>query len=204
MLNKKLKINNPNRTWKLSDETRKRQSEAQKRRPPISDSTKLKIKLANSGKKQSKKTIQKRIQNNKITPEFLKKMSSIMKDQWKKGTLKSHKHSVAEREHMSSKMKGINAGDKNPMWKGGVTPINYKIRNSQEYKLWRISVFKRDKFTCIWCGYKTKGLKPADIHADHIKRFSDYPELRFAIDNGRTLCIPCHNTTETFGNKKQL
>mgnify|MGYP001572883935 CR=1 FL=1 len=85
----------------------------------------------------------------------------------------------------------------NPNWKGGITPENRRIRTSIEYKQWRMSVFKRDWFACILCGYKGK-----DIHADHIKKFSDYPELRLDISNGRTLCIPCHRKTDTWGHGK--
>lgn len=85
-------------------------------------------------------------------------------------------------------------GKYNPSWKGGITPINQKIRNSREYILWRTAVFMRDDYTCQKCG--DRGGK---LEADHIKPFALYPELRLAIDNGRTLCKSCHRQTETFG-----
>ncbi len=78
-------------------------------------------------------------------------------------------------------------GSKNHLWKGGVTTINEKIRKSIEYRLWREAVFSRDNFTCLECE-KRGGY----LHAHHFKPFALYPELRFAIDNGRTLCSNCH------------
>lgn len=78
-------------------------------------------------------------------------------------------------------------GKNHPHWKGGITPLNQKIKNGIEYRLWREAVYSRDNWTCQECG--TRGGR---LNAHHIKPFAKFPELRFAIDNGITLCIKCH------------
>ena|SRR3990167_2692827 len=107
------------------------------------------------------------------------------------GFQKGHNPSKKWYEMMKKRM-GKNA----PNWRGGKTKKNDKIRKSLEYKMWRTSVFTRDNFTCVWGG-KEHGSK---LEADHIKPFALYPELRFAIDNGRTLCKDCHKSTKTYLN----
>lgn len=100
---------------------------------------------------------------------------------------------------MSLKRKGIptgRTGDKCHFWKGGITPVNKKIRMSLETRIWREAVFKRDNWTCVLCN-----IKGGKLQSDHIKPFAKYPELRFAIDNGRALCIDCHKKTDTYGRK---
>ena len=118
-------------------------------------------------------------------------------DEWKKNMSESKKKKPT-RYWLGRKDKKGRKGADNHFWKGGVTPIHARIRNSKEYKLWRKAVHERDGHRCIWCGSKDK------IEADHIKPFSQYPELRFAIDNGRTLCKPCHMTTESYGGKSRV
>lgn len=107
-----------------------------------------------------------------------------------------HKRKISESHKREKHPLWGRRGDKSIRWKGGVTPINHIIRNSFEYKLWRESVFKRDNWTCRFCGQYGGYLE-----ADHIKPFALFPELRFAIDNGRTLCKECHKKTDTFGCK---
>lgn len=79
------------------------------------------------------------------------------------------------------------SGANNVNWKGGVTPENLRIRNSAEMKLWRKTIFERDNYTCVIC--KQYGGR---LSVDHIKPFSLYPELRFDLSNGRTVCWSCH------------
>lgn len=84
-------------------------------------------------------------------------------------------------------------GDRNPAWKGGVTSKDKLFRKTPEYKAWRVSVFERDDYTCQICG-----IRGGSLHADHIKPFAYYKELRLDIDNGRTLCVDCHKKTDTY------
>lgn len=100
-----------------------------------------------------------------------------------------------------SKMSEANRGKKSHFWRGGLTEENKILRNSLEYRNWRDAVYKRDNYTCVECGAKSKKGKAVILNADHIKPWSLYPVLRFQVSNGRTLCINCHKKTETFGLK---
>lgn len=111
------------------------------------------------------------------------------------------KHTKETIQKIKQNRAGKCCGNNNGSWKGGITPINKKIRHSLEYKLWRKAVFERDNYTCIWCGARSCKGKDVILQADHIKPFAYYPEVRFAIDNGRTLCMECHKKTDTYGFK---
>ena len=54
------------------------------------------------------------------------------------------------------------------------------------YKNWRTKVYKRDGYKCQVCGSRKR------TEAHHIKTWSRFPQLRFDINNGVTLCRICH------------
>jgi hypothetical protein len=111
-------------------------------------------------------------------------------------------NNVMAREDVRKKhLANVQRGENHPHWKGGVTPLYKQIRKSPAYIDWRTAVFARDDYTCQICGLAPGQGKRVDLQADHIKPFALYPELRFDIDNGRTLCIPCHRQTPTWGGK---
>jgi hypothetical protein len=60
-------------------------------------------------------------------------------------------------------------------------------RRSAEYKQWRRSVFERDNYTCRTCGKRG-----VCINAHHIKSYAHFPDLRYDVSNGITLCVQCH------------
>jgi 5-methylcytosine-specific restriction endonuclease McrA len=99
-------------------------------------------------------------------------------------------------------------------YKGGISPLAHSIRNLPENRDWIKEVFKRDNYTCQFCGKRDGSF----LHAHHIRQFKDiYQEflntysqfspmedketlIRLAIkyepfwnsQNGKTLCKKCH------------
>lgn len=84
-------------------------------------------------------------------------------------------------------VRAVPRGPAHYRWLGGITPEMQEARNSPQAKAWRCAVFARDDHTCVIC-HKRGG----DLEADHIEPFAVALELRFDLDNGRTLCKPCH------------
>ena len=195
-----------------------------KKRPPRSEEWKRKLGLANKGKKRSeefKRRVSEKLKGIVRSPETRAKMRAFrlgkklpelhiqhIRDFYKNGGVgnmkgKKHKPETKEKMRQAALQNGTKPitkyGSDCWNWKGGITPLNKQIRMSFEFKQWRKAVFKRDEYKCILCGYPSKGTRPPDIHADHIKPFAKYPELRLDIANGRTLCVPCHKNTNTYG-----
>lgn len=73
--------------------------------------------------------------------------------------------------------------------KGNIPATRKEIngRRSLKAKEWHDKVLKRDKYICQKCF-----INIGKLHAHHIKNWNDYPELRFELNNGITLCNPCH------------
>ena len=63
---------------------------------------------------------------------------------------------------------------------------NFKGRGTAEYREWKNAVLERDDYTCQICGSK------GSVHAHHIKSYTKYPDLRYEVGNGVTLCVECH------------
>lgn len=70
--------------------------------------------------------------------------------------------------------------------------LNRRLRYSKRAKEWRISVFERDNYTCKRCGDRSGVGNKVYLQAHHIKSWAEYPELRFEVSNGETLCRSCH------------
>lgn len=109
----------------------------------------------------------------------------------KRGRL-GKKGSEKQREVMKAR-----TGEKHPKWKGGNSRYYRMGYYSTEYKNWRMEVFKRDEFKCKHCG------DMGYITAHHIKSFAHYPDLRFEVTNGLTLCEPCHSKTDNYKGRNK-
>lgn len=106
--------------------------------------------------------------------------------EWKDNLSKSH---IGIPSPLKGKKKPQQSGEKHPNWKGGITPEIRKLKRSIEWKEWRESVFTRDNFRCLDCGFK------GYIEPHHIVPIRSDRDRLFDTNNGITLCRPCHVKT---------
>ena len=64
---------------------------------------------------------------------------------------------------------------------------NQQWRFTKQYEDWRKTVYERDLHTCQQCQKQN-----CKLNAHHIKDGINYPELRYIVENGITLCEKCH------------
>lgn len=140
-----------------------------------------------------------------VSPEGLRRRiaANTGRVPWNKGQPSSAEHrrrqgnALRESPKAKAQRERIHAqfsGERSPHWKGGITPQNVLARTSLSAKEWRAAVMERDDFTCQQCGQRG-----GDLHAHHVKPFSKYPDLRWELSNGQTLCVACHRKTPTYG-----
>lgn len=124
---------------------------------------------------------------------------------WTHGEGKGRKHTIETKKRISEakmgcsgywkgkKRLGMNR-EKHWNWKGGISSLDKLDRHIFAQTI-RKQVLKRDNFTCQMCNQRG-----VDLQVDHIQPWSEYVELRFDINNCRTLCINCHYKI-TFGRE---
>lgn len=78
--------------------------------------------------------------------------------------------------------------------RGQCAPINRSGPTPEELH-WRESVLNRDSYKCVFCGATEQ------LEADHVKPKSVFPDLKYEVSNGRTLCKRCHCQTDTYGRR---
>ena len=162
--------------YKLSEEHKKKISEALKgNKNGLGNKNCLGRKLS----EEHKQKLSEAGKGRKVSMETRRKMSEASK---------GNKGSLGQKTPMKTRLKMREAvsGNKNPFWKGGISSIEKRIRGGLEYRLWKRAVLARDNHTCQDCGSKDHP------QSHHIKDFDEYPELRFVVKNGKTLCRKCH------------
>jgi 5-methylcytosine-specific restriction endonuclease McrA len=104
----------------------------------------------------------------------------------KKSAIENHKrHFCAPKcyyQHRAEKL----PPEEQQRWRGGISGELQIGRTAKRYRRVREAVLERDKYTCTSCG----GAKKLEVH--HIKKWVAHPDLRYDMNNMKTLCKQCH------------
>jgi hypothetical protein len=144
------------------------------------------------GRKQPKEHIEKRMAHPNVQNSLFKK---------------GHRQSVESRKKMSDAsknrvpwnkgLKGWRVGEKHNWMPKGKDHWAYKEdrskivrrnRSDPQANQWRKHIFERDHYKCRIADNNCNG----QLEAHHILAWRDYPELRYQINNGITLCHAHH------------
>ncbi|HEU4566288.1 MAG TPA: FAD-dependent thymidylate synthase [Gemmatimonadaceae bacterium] len=110
---------------------------------------------------------------------------TIGREPWNKG--KRYEAGWHHSEETRALLADMKRGERNPRWRGGITPIGVQLRKDVE-KL-RASVLERDGYRCRRCGI---GAVPLTMH--HILPIWARPDLAGELSNIAAVCRPCHLT----------
>lgn len=124
-------------------------------------------------------------------PRWQKNRPPIKSCKWCGIEIKQHK-TEAISSFRSRKFCSKDCADKGGFRYEGKTHPNFKVDSRRKadrgkHGAWARSVISRDNGTCQKCG-----IRNVEVHAHHIEPFADFPEKRWDINNGITLCYRCH------------
>jgi endogenous inhibitor of DNA gyrase (YacG/DUF329 family) len=185
----KSKENNPNYGKHLSEETRKKLSDANKGENSLnygkhlSEETRKKISDANKGENHPN-------YGKHWSDETKKKMSDAMKGE------NNPNYGKHLSEETKKKLSDANKGENHPNYKGGISLKEFKDAYGLEPTEWKKlaqEVRKRDNFTCQLCGKKNA----TSVHHIIPRRI----KIDNSPDNLITLCRSCHSKIERLTDK---
>lgn len=165
----KLKLSQAHKGRKFSKEHRKKLSESHIGNIPTNIEEFRVYRTGRALSDEHKRKISEAQQGKYIPIETRKKMSEARKGKpaWNKGLL------------------GYNSGEKNPNWKKDRSQIKPQVnRMEADYQIWRRIIKQRDGKKCKLANGDCCG----QLEVHHIHPYKDYPELRYEMQNGITLC----------------
>lgn len=103
---------------------------------------------------------------------------------------KGKKHTEESIQKMKDALKGRIVWNKGKKWSNPIRRT--KTRMGYYSREWVRKVKERDGNKCVECSSTYR------IAAHHIKSWKNFPDLRFDINNGKTLCCICHVKIDGF------
>ena len=110
----------------------------------------------------------------------LAKVGKKKSEETRKRMSEAHKGYIFTEEHLKNLSKShLRYGDK---------PVERQERNDSAYWNWAMTIKRRDNWKCKISNEDCRG----KVVAHHILPWKDYPELRYKVNNGITLCQAHH------------